>query len=101
MHSSLQGDTVIESASLLGIVVKGSTIFFDSEDETSVLMDFALHEYRIAGKNAIETYQTETGGKNEVEKELLAGWIASSTSLFKVQAVSAIESNLTLSDVLN
>jgi hypothetical protein len=46
MDTCLDHDVLMKSARLLGIVHSG-TLIFDSEDETNVLMDFALNEYRV------------------------------------------------------
>jgi len=63
--SCLERDVMMKSAKLLGIA-RGDTLMFDSMDETNVLMDFALNEYKVKGKNAIEIYR-ETANYNEVE----------------------------------
>ncbi|OIP27669.1 MAG: hypothetical protein CO103_04315 [Chloroflexi bacterium CG_4_9_14_3_um_filter_45_9] len=54
MESCLERDAMMESAKLLGIA-RGNTLIFDSMDETNVFMDFAVNEYKVEGKNAIET----------------------------------------------
>jgi len=41
-----------------------SEIVFDSEDETSVLMEFALNE-RGSGKTVVENYREKVGGEND------------------------------------
>lgn len=72
----------------LGMGSGDSMLVFDSEGETSVLMDYALYEYRHKGKNAVERYWEKVGGETQVERELLAAMAASSTSLFRVEAIS-------------
>ena len=100
MDKCLDRDTLNKSAKLLDIV-KGGTFVFDSEDETSVLMDFALNDYRFVNKNVVERYQEKFGWKNEIEKEILDAKSASYTSLFKINSVSRTENILVLSDLLN
>ena len=84
------------------IVQSGSKRFvYDSEDDLSVLMDYALYEYRVKGKNAVERYQEEIGGETQIERELLAAMVASSTSLFEVESVSTSTCIMRLSDLAN
>ena len=100
MDSCLERDVLMKSGRLLGIV-RGGTFVFDSEDETSVLMDSALNDYRVNNKNTIEIYREKVGWQNEVEKEILDALSSSYTSLFKIVSVSDEESTLVLSDILN
>lgn len=100
MNKSLGRDVLMKSARLLGIV-HGDTIVFDSEDETSVLMDFALNDYPLGNKNTVEIYREEIGWQNEVEKEILDALLSSYTSLFKVISILEAENALYLKDLLN
>lgn len=100
MKKSLGRDVLMKSARLLGIA-QGDTIVFDSEDETSVLMDFALNDYPLGNKNAVEIYREEAGWQNEVEKEILDALLSSYTSLFKVISILEAENALYLKDLLN
>jgi hypothetical protein len=89
------------TARALGMMGRGNTIIFDNEDETSVLMDCMLYEYKTQGKNAVERYQEEIGGETKIERELLAAMVASSTSLFRVGSISRETYSLTLCDLVN
>jgi hypothetical protein len=100
MNECLDRNTLIKSARLLGIA-RGETLVFESEDETSVLMDFALHDYRVNKQNIIEIYREKIGWENEVDKEILDAFISSYTSLFKIISISEAENSLILSDLLN
>lgn len=100
MKSCLDHDVLMKSARLLDIV-RGDTLIFDSEDETSVLMDFALNEYRVSNKNTIEIYREKIGWQNEKEKDILDALLSSYTSLFKVISISEAENALLLNDILN
>lgn len=100
MKSCFDHDVVMKSARLLGIV-RGDTLIIDSENETSVLMDFALNDYRVNNKNAVEVYREKMGRENEIETEILDALVSSYTSLFKITSISETENMLFLSDLLN
>src|SRR5665213_1035826 len=51
----LSKDVLDEGGRKLGILRDG-TFVFDSEDETSVLMDYCLYDVRRQGRNTIEQY---------------------------------------------
>lgn len=100
MDTSLSADVLQKAASLLGIQ-RGNTLIFREEDETSVLMDFALHDILVDGKrNTIQLYKDTVGWKDELEHKLLDALLSSRTSLFKVFAISHDEYTLYLKDVL-
>lgn len=100
MNECLDRNVLIKSAKLLG-VARGETLVFESEDETSVLMDFALHDYRANKQNTIEVYREKIGWENEIEMEILDALISSYTSLFKIISISEAENSLILNDLLN
>ncbi len=101
IDSCLDRDVLMKSAKLLGIVGGGDIFIFDSEDETSVLMDFALNEYRLNNKNTIEVYREKMDWRNEIERDILDALLSSYTSLFKVTSISESENTLLLDDILN
>ncbi len=100
IHSCLDRDILMKSARLLGIVHE-DILVFDKMDEINVIMDFALHEYRVNNKNAVEIYREKTGFENEMEKEILDALLLSYTSLFKVASISSAENTILLNDILN
>ncbi len=100
MDSCLDREVLDNSGRLLGIV-RGDTFIFDSEDETSVLMDFALNEYRVDNRNTIEIYREKMGWQNEIEEDILDALLLSYTSLFKITSISKAENTLLLNDILN
>lgn len=51
----LSKDALYEGGRKLGIL-RGGALVFDTEDETSVLMDYCLYDVRRNGRNAIEQY---------------------------------------------
>lgn len=101
MGATLDKAAIQYAARALGMMGRGNVMVFDSEDETSVLMDCALYEYKARGKNAIERYQEEIGGETEIERDLLAAMVASSTSLFRVESASRKTYSLRLGDLVN
>jgi len=100
MKRCLSRQTLMHSASLLGIAW-GKTLIFESEDQMSTLMDFALHEHRVRGRNAIQTYVEEVGWENDVEKSILSSLLGTRTSLFQVLSISEREPVLEMRDLLS
>jgi hypothetical protein len=99
---SILGDSgLLHSAKALGMKGPGRQLILDSADDMSVLMDYMLYEYRAKDRNAVERYQAEVGAANQIEAELLAAMVSSSTSLFKINSVSQRTASLHLSDLLN
>ena len=52
---TLSTDALTEGGRRLGIL-KNGTFVFESEDESSVLMDFCIHNVRTDGLNAVQRY---------------------------------------------
>ncbi len=100
MDKCLGTEAMMHSAGLLGIAW-GKTLIFESEDQMSTLMDFALHEYRVRGRNAVQVYLEEVGWESNVEKCLLHSLLESGTSLFQVLSISEQEPVLKLQDLLS
>ena len=101
MNACLTRDVVMASARLLSIARGENTLLFETEDETAILMDFALNDYTVNNRNTVEIYKDKIGGGNKIEKELLDAFIASNTSLFKITAISEEENTLFLRDLVN
>ncbi len=99
LETGLTRDLILEGATLLNIV-QGDVLMFESEDESSVLMDFVLHDCKVNNKSIVETYR-EKGGWNKIEKEILDALISSYTSLFRITSVSKKDSIVWLNDLLN
>ena len=85
-----------EAARALGLGGKNRELVLDSEDDLSVLMDFALYELRRQGRTLVERYQQETGGSNAIERELLAGMVKAQMGLFQVEDMAAQQYHLIL-----
>jgi hypothetical protein len=100
METTLDRAAIQYAGRALGMRSGDDVLVFDSEDDTSVMMDYALYEYLRKGKNAIERYREEVGGETQVERELLAAMEVSSTSLFRVEAVSRQTHTIYFSDLV-
>ncbi len=100
IDACLERDALTKSGKLFGIL-EGNTLIFSSDDETSVLFDFALHEYRKNEKNAVEAYKEKIGWQNETEREIIDAYLSSYTSLFRISSIIEKESQLILENLLN
>jgi hypothetical protein len=100
MESCLDQQTTQAAAKSLNIL-QGNTLTLESEAEGAAFMDFMIHEYRVAGKTAVDTYVDRTENLSEAERELLTAWSNAYTSLFKVTSTEKSESTLALTDTLN
>jgi hypothetical protein len=89
----------MSAANLLGIA-EGNAVFFGSMDETDVVMDFALNDYTVEGRNAVQIYRERYGG-NEVELDILDALLSSYTSLFKITSVPRKENVVFFDDIIN
>jgi len=99
MKACLERDAFMSAANLLSIA-EGNAVFFDSMDETDVIMDFALNDYKVDGKNAVQIYRERYGG-NELELDILDALLSSYTSLFKITSVSRREKLVFFNDIIN
>lgn len=99
IQACLDRDRLLRAAEQLGMV-EGGKIVFSGEQESDVLMDFALYDFREEGQTAVERYAEKAGGEDEIEKELLKGLLASYTSLFREASVSREGRTIELEDVL-
>ena len=100
MNVALDKATLDRAGKWLGITKRG-VLVFDSDDETSVLMDYALYEVRKHGKSVVQRYQEEGGEQDQIEQELLAAMVAAKAGLFRVESTSRQMSNVTLSDAID
>jgi hypothetical protein len=68
----------------LGMLHNG-TLIFDSEDETSVLMDYAIHNVQTGGRNAVQKYLAQSSpAPDSNEMVLLKATLKAYYSLFQV-----------------
>jgi hypothetical protein len=84
---SLDREAIYEAGRNLGIL-KGNTLHFDSEDTTSVLMDYAIRHIRRGGVNAIHRYlQHSPPPSDSVEMQWLQAAAQAWYSIFQVEKV--------------
>ncbi len=92
----VKDDVLEEAARALGLG-KNRQLDLDNEEELSVLMEYAIYEIKRDSEwNFIEQYQDEVGGKNRVERELLAAKARAETGLFRVKGVWPERHNIEL-----
>jgi hypothetical protein len=83
----LSKDVLHEGGKKLGIL-RGGTLVFESEDETSVLMDYCLYDVRRNGRNTIEQYLIDFSADPESdEMTCLRAMQHAIYSLFVVESV--------------
>ena len=83
----LSKDVLFEGARKLGIL-KGNTFVFDSEDESSVLMDYCIYDVRRDGRNAFEKYLVSCSPDSESDElTCLRAMQSAIYSLFVVETV--------------
>jgi len=91
---------VDQAAQVLEIERQEGKLLLDSQDDLTVLMDYAFYEIRQEGKNLVERYQAEQGGDNPAERDLLAAMAGARTGLFKVESVSSERYNVELRELV-
>jgi hypothetical protein len=80
---------------------KDHVLDLDTEDELSVLMEYAIYEIEVEGMSLVEKYQKEVGGKNRVERELLSAKTGAPTGLFVVEDVHSKRYTIELVDLMD
>ncbi len=108
MEASMDRNAIDRAGRELGIMSPEGVLMFDSEEDMTVLMDYTLHECRYKGKNAFERYHEQVDGDSgagcaaidDLEREILAARVASSTSLFSTASVSPETNSLQLEDLV-
>ncbi|MCX7680576.1 MAG: hypothetical protein N2508_01190 [Anaerolineae bacterium] len=94
-------DFVLEKAARALRLGGNRRLVLDSEDELSVLMDFALYEVPRKGRqNLVALYAEEHGGTNAIERELLAAMVKAHTGLFKVTQVLPDECQIMMGNLI-
>ena len=95
-------ETILEKAARMLKLGRKRQLVLDSEDDLSVLMDFALYEIRQRdGRNIVERYLEERGGVNAIERELLAAMVRAQTGLFKVRQILRDRRQVMLEDLVS
>ncbi|NMC01354.1 MAG: hypothetical protein GYA30_03155 [Chloroflexi bacterium] len=61
---------------------------FDSDDDPSIFVDFAMYEIRQRdGKNIVQRYAEEKGVADAIERELLAAMVQAHPGLYTVRQI--------------
>lgn len=100
MDRFVDKEIILQSGKLLGLV-KRDTLITDDESDITALMDFAINEYQINGKKAVQLYKDRVMLQNDIEGELLDALVKSYTSLFKIADIKQKDNKLILIDILN
>jgi hypothetical protein len=84
LAGSLSKEEIHTAGRRLGMLHNG-TLVFDSEDETSVLMDYGIYNVETAGRNAVQRYLTESASPpGSDEMVLLKAMLKAYYSLYQV-----------------
>ena len=81
-------DKVISEAARALELGENHELNLDTEEDLSVLMEYAIYEIKEDGINYVERYQKEVGGNNRVERDLLSAKITAQAELFVVRSFS-------------
>jgi hypothetical protein len=91
---------MLKSGKYLGLV-KRDALIFNSKLESTALMDFAINEFEINGKNAIQLYKEKVMLENDIEGAILDALLKSYTTLCKITDIKRKRNKLILTDLLN
>ena len=98
---SCLNETILAKATTMLKLGRKGHLILDSEDDLSVLMDFALFEIRHPdGRNSVEQYTETKGGANAIERELLAAMAQAQTGLYKVMQVLRDKQQIVLENII-
>jgi hypothetical protein len=86
MVESLDREALLEAGRNLG-VLKGNTLHFDTEDTSSVLMDYAIRHIRRGGVNTIQRHLQHSPPSDSVETHWLQATSQAWYSVFQVKEV--------------
>jgi hypothetical protein len=98
--SSVPKPAFLRAVKLLGMYSE-NTLFLESDDELSYAMDFAINDIKMKDKTVAESYQSNVGGENILEEQILAALVLSYTSLFRVVKTNIEKHTIILYDILN
>lgn len=100
IFKTLDKAVLLNAARVLDMTDENDNIMFTDENQMGALMDFAIHEMRIDGQNAVDKYIENHGPENEMEEKVLNALKSSYTSLYRVVNVSEERNMLFLKDLL-
>ncbi|TDT58467.1 hypothetical protein [Fonticella tunisiensis] len=98
---SLEREAIINSAKALDMIDDKGNIIYDDESDLNYILDFAIYEYKINGKNAVERYAEKHAPENEMEERALKALLNSYTSLYRVVNISPSKPVIFLKDTFN
>ena len=64
-------------------------LILESEDELSVVMDYALYEVGKPGERVIDRYRQQPGGQDALEQKLLDAMATSRMGLYRIESAAA------------
>jgi len=83
----LSREAMLEGGQALGLVRNGIFVF-DTEEESSVLMDYLIHSYIWEGKSVVERYVSENPPRSASDEDLLLNaMLAARYSLFSIERI--------------
>lgn len=100
IFKTLDKAILLNAARVLDMTDENDNIMFTDENQMGALMDFAIHEMRIDGQNAVDRYIEKYGAENEMEKKVFDALKSSYTSLYRVVNISQEKNMLFLKDLL-
>ncbi len=90
----------VKAAKRVGIPVQNGAVIFDEENDSAVLMDYLLIDYRPDGKSLVESCVFPADELTPLEIEWHEAVLTSRTSLFEVAGVHEHEPKILLRDRL-
>lgn len=100
IFKTLDKAILLNAARVLEMTDKNDNIIFTDENQMGALMDFAIHEMRIDGQNAVDRYIEKHGAENELEEKVLNALKSSYTSLYRLVNISEEKHMLFLKNLL-
>jgi len=90
---------LLQSSKLLGLL-KNEQMSYRRESDSYILLDFAIHELKSNGKNAVALYKEKVKQLPPLEAEIIQAMMDSYTSLFKIIGINKRAAKLQLVDLL-
>jgi hypothetical protein len=90
------------AAKSLNLLV-GDVFVFDSEEETSTMMDRIIYDFRRGGTNVLGDFIAGSPPEDfsEMERQILEGMSKAWFSLFQAEAVAPQQNSIDLKDIIN
>jgi hypothetical protein len=79
----------------------GHAMVFDKDEESNVLMEFAIFEKNRHGKRLVDIFYDSDITLNDIEEELLQGQVECYSSLFEIVNIDGSRYEIKLADLLN